>query len=141
MMIRSMPPASAHLALRPAPAPPPMMGLPAATWARRRCRHCSRVKKLMGGSRLWPDLVRQPSAQALAAGRVNDANAPADFAGTGGVEVAEANDGSVLQTAARKVTIPRANDLIPVAPDVGQLSGDAAKQDGLIRPGQRCEDQ
>src|SRR5262249_15009766 len=47
MMIRSMPPASAHLALRPVPAPPPMIGLPAATWARSRSRHCSRVKKLI----------------------------------------------------------------------------------------------
>src|SRR6516225_1619115 len=50
MMIRSMPPASAHLALMPVPAPPPMIGLPAATWARRRLRHSSRVKKLMARS-------------------------------------------------------------------------------------------
>ena len=35
MMMRSMPPASAHLALMPVPAPPPMIGLPAATWARK----------------------------------------------------------------------------------------------------------
>ena len=47
MMMRSMPPASAHLALMPVPAPPPMIGLPAAIWARRRARHASRVKKLM----------------------------------------------------------------------------------------------
>src|SRR5262249_53601579 len=47
MMMRSMPPASAHLALMPVPAPPPMMGLPAATWARRRWRHSSRVNWLM----------------------------------------------------------------------------------------------
>src|SRR5205085_759142 len=47
-MIRSMPPASAHLALSPVPAPPPMIGRPAATWARRRCRHCSRLNGLMG---------------------------------------------------------------------------------------------
>src|SRR5438270_5330226 len=47
MMIRSTPPASAHLALSPVPAPPPMTGRPAATWARRRRRHSSRVKKLM----------------------------------------------------------------------------------------------
>src|SRR5262245_56509985 len=43
MMIRSMPPASAHLALKPVPAPPPMIGRPAATWARSRVRHSSRV--------------------------------------------------------------------------------------------------
>src|SRR5262249_33376037 len=54
MMIRSMPPASAHLALMPVPAPPPIIGLPAATWARRRSRHCSRVKKLMGSSLTLP---------------------------------------------------------------------------------------
>src|SRR5437867_2450206 len=48
MIIRSMPPASAHLAEIPVPAPPPMMGLPAASWARRRWRHSSFVKKLMG---------------------------------------------------------------------------------------------
>src|SRR3954453_23781463 len=47
MMIRSMPPASAHLADRPMPAPPPMTGRPAATWARRRRRHSSRVNPLM----------------------------------------------------------------------------------------------
>src|ERR1051325_5163446 len=50
MMIRSIPPASAHLALIPVPAPPPMIGLPAATWARRRLRDSSRVKKLMAVS-------------------------------------------------------------------------------------------
>src|SRR4051812_44417968 len=49
-MRRSMPPASAHLALIPVPAPPPMIGLPAATWARSRLRHSSREKKLMAGS-------------------------------------------------------------------------------------------
>src|SRR4051794_32434299 len=43
MMIRSMPPASAHLADRPMPAPPPTIGRPAATWARSRRRHSSRV--------------------------------------------------------------------------------------------------
>src|SRR5206468_2279104 len=42
-----MPPASAHLALMPVPAPPPMIGLPAATWARSRFKHSSRVKRLM----------------------------------------------------------------------------------------------
>src|SRR5262249_37274372 len=34
MMIRSIPPASAHLALRPVPAPPPMIGTPWATFRR-----------------------------------------------------------------------------------------------------------
>src|SRR5262249_30540022 len=47
MMIRSMPPSSAHLADRPMPAPPPMIGRPAATWARRRWRHSSRVNELI----------------------------------------------------------------------------------------------
>src|SRR4029078_6768322 len=46
MMIRSMPPASAHFALMPGPAPPPMIGLPEASCVRKRCRHSSRVKKL-----------------------------------------------------------------------------------------------
>ena len=36
MMIRSLPPASAHFAERPVPAPAPMIGLPAAIWARSR---------------------------------------------------------------------------------------------------------
>ena len=31
MTMRSMPPASSHLAERPVPAPPPMMGWPSAT--------------------------------------------------------------------------------------------------------------
>src|SRR6476646_5110703 len=36
MMIRSAPPASAHFAESPVPAPAPMIGLPASTCARRR---------------------------------------------------------------------------------------------------------
>src|SRR4051794_38827979 len=36
MTIRSMPPASSHLALMPVPAPPPMIGRPAATFVRSR---------------------------------------------------------------------------------------------------------
>src|SRR6516162_5890769 len=47
MIIRSMPPASAHLADNPVPAPPPMIGFPVATWARRRCKHSSRLKTFM----------------------------------------------------------------------------------------------
>src|SRR6516162_7684590 len=43
MMMRSTPPASAHLADRPVPAPAPMIGRPAATWERRRVRMVSRV--------------------------------------------------------------------------------------------------
>src|SRR6516162_5996028 len=54
MMIRSMPPASAHLADRPMPAPPPMIGRPAATWARSRRKHSSRVKKLIPFPPAWP---------------------------------------------------------------------------------------
>src|SRR5581483_6287978 len=42
MMIRSMPPSSAHLADSPVPAPPPTIGRPAATWARSRARISSR---------------------------------------------------------------------------------------------------
>src|SRR5947207_15692196 len=49
MMRRSMPPSSAHLALIPVPAPPPMIGLPAATWARSRARMSSRVNMIAGG--------------------------------------------------------------------------------------------
>ena len=37
-MIRSAPPASAHLAERPVPAPAPMIGWPRSTWARRRSK-------------------------------------------------------------------------------------------------------
>src|SRR5579884_269696 len=47
MISKSMPPASAHLADKPVPAPPPMIGFPAATWLRRRCKHSSRLKMLM----------------------------------------------------------------------------------------------
>ena len=42
MMIRSAPPASAHLAERPVPAPAPMIGLPASTWARSRASASAR---------------------------------------------------------------------------------------------------
>src|SRR5438105_1332929 len=42
MMIRSIPPASAHLALRPVPAPPPTIGSPAATLARNRSSNALR---------------------------------------------------------------------------------------------------
>src|SRR5688572_21682830 len=38
MKMRSMPPISAHLAESPVPAPPPTMGMPVATCARRRAR-------------------------------------------------------------------------------------------------------
>src|SRR5262249_55974703 len=48
MTIRSMPPASAHLADRPVPAPPPTIGRPAATWARRRSRMAWR-ESVIGG--------------------------------------------------------------------------------------------
>src|SRR5438105_1706076 len=47
MMIRSTPPASAHLALRPVPAPPPMIGRPVATLRRRRSRIWARVSVTM----------------------------------------------------------------------------------------------
>src|SRR6516164_2354285 len=62
-MMRSMPPASAHLALMPVPAPPPMIGLPAATWARNRSRHCSRVNMETPGEIVvrgisWPTWMR-----------------------------------------------------------------------------------
>ena len=43
MMIRSTPPASAHLAERPVPAPAPMIGRPASTCARSRASASSRV--------------------------------------------------------------------------------------------------
>src|SRR5437763_8392610 len=58
MIKRSMPPASAHLALMPVPAPPPRIGLPAATWARRRFRHSSRLKRLMRSLLLSPEMLR-----------------------------------------------------------------------------------
>src|SRR5690349_17778975 len=59
MMIRSMPPASAHLAERPVPAPPPMMGRPAATWERSRARIWSRVMARAPGART----VRHPEGR------------------------------------------------------------------------------
>src|SRR5262249_4579502 len=64
MMMRSIPPASAHLALIPVPAPPPMIGLPAATWARRRRRHSSRVKKLMMVPRVVDGFYTESSGKA-----------------------------------------------------------------------------
>src|SRR5436309_2003189 len=42
MTIKSIPPASSHLADRPVPAPPPTIGSPRATLARRRARMPSR---------------------------------------------------------------------------------------------------
>src|SRR5438876_4012682 len=71
-MIRSIPPASAHLALRPVPAPPPTTGRPAATWARSRWRHCSRVKKLMD-VRLLVALIHGPVEGVRFAGAVGNA--------------------------------------------------------------------
>src|SRR5262249_14187031 len=43
MMIKSMPPASAHLALSPVPAPPPMIGRPSVTLRRKASRIWVRV--------------------------------------------------------------------------------------------------
>jgi len=43
MTIRSMPPASSHLADSPVPAPPPTMGWPRAIFSRRRCRISERA--------------------------------------------------------------------------------------------------
>src|SRR5579883_2022168 len=51
MIIRSTPPASAHFADRPVPAPPPRMGRPAATCDRKRLRHSVRDKTLMAAPR------------------------------------------------------------------------------------------
>src|SRR3954452_20274980 len=44
MMIRSIPPASAHFALRPVPAPPPMIGSPASILRRKPSRISLRVR-------------------------------------------------------------------------------------------------
>src|SRR4051794_21507576 len=46
--MRSMPPASSHFAERPVPAPPPIIGRPAASCARSRVRHSSRVYGMEG---------------------------------------------------------------------------------------------
>src|SRR5215472_10759882 len=71
MMSRSMPPASAHLADRPMPAPPPTIGLPAATWARRRCKHSSRLNMLMVCKGIHqPAAPARATLLALRAGRV-----------------------------------------------------------------------
>src|SRR5271165_614742 len=48
MIMRSISPVSAHLALMPVPAPPPTIGLPAATCARSRLKHSARVTRLIG---------------------------------------------------------------------------------------------
>src|SRR5687768_13502788 len=47
MTMRSMPPASSHLADRPVPAPPPTMGSPRAILARSRWRICWRAMRGM----------------------------------------------------------------------------------------------
>src|SRR5215467_8635758 len=47
MMMRSMPPASSHLAERPVPAPPPMIGSPRAIMPRRRLRMSLRLMRGM----------------------------------------------------------------------------------------------
>src|SRR5690349_18532545 len=49
MTMRSMPPASSHLAERPVPAPPPTMGSPRAIFARRRLRISVRGMWAMAG--------------------------------------------------------------------------------------------
>src|SRR3954469_1309440 len=143
-MIRSMPPASAHLADSPVPAPPPMMGRPAATWARRRRRHSSRVKELMGtpggGRGSGPDPVRQAGPQPVQAGGVNAADEAPDLARAGGPEVTQTNHGSMVQAAARKVRVPRPDQLIPVRDERVHPGADPAHQDGLVGTGQRRED-
>src|SRR5262249_19339092 len=52
MMIRSIPPASAHLALSPVPAPPPMIGRCWAALSRNRARISSRVSGIFDSSRV-----------------------------------------------------------------------------------------
>src|SRR5712692_5580251 len=110
-MMRSMPPASAHLALMPVPAPPPMIGRPAATWARRRCRHSSRVKKLMGASQVFGDggsrpyLIGQARPQPGEASRVDSADDARDLARLRRMEITEAKDGRALQTAAGPIRV------------------------------------
>src|SRR5664279_4984133 len=47
MTMRSMPPASSHLADRPVPAPPPMIGRPAAILARKRSSSVARAMRGM----------------------------------------------------------------------------------------------
>src|SRR6185437_16405103 len=46
MMIRSAPPASAHLADSPVPAPAPMIGRPSAAWARKRASASRRFMRV-----------------------------------------------------------------------------------------------
>src|SRR5205085_9907553 len=48
MTMRSMPPASSHLAERPVPAPPPISGLPAASLARKRSSSVCLAMRGMG---------------------------------------------------------------------------------------------
>src|SRR5579884_2063503 len=69
MMIRSMPPASAHLADSPVPAPPPMTGRPPAACARRRVRMSSRIMtgRARCDARLRRALVRPSGRRRLAA--------------------------------------------------------------------------
>src|SRR5579871_5011491 len=45
MIMRSIPPASAHFALRPVPAPPPMIGCPSEIFFRKVSRICLRDKE------------------------------------------------------------------------------------------------
>src|SRR5438105_4161387 len=52
MTIRSMPPASSHLALMPAPAPPPMRAWPAAILSRKRWRIEERYSGIVSGPQL-----------------------------------------------------------------------------------------
>src|SRR5450631_2914870 len=58
MTIRSMPPASSHLADRPVPAPPPISGRPAAILARKRS---SRICRAMRGMAKLERPSPQPS--------------------------------------------------------------------------------
>src|SRR4029079_6202559 len=57
MMMRSMPPASSHLAESPVPAPPPMIGSPWGIIAGTRASSSSRVKRLIRGKSPLCDLA------------------------------------------------------------------------------------
>src|SRR4051794_22310151 len=74
MMIRSIPPASAHLALRPVPAPPPMIGSPAAILRRKLSSISLRVRwNIRSSARLGAGQgLEQPLRRGVGEGRVVD---------------------------------------------------------------------
>src|SRR5438552_2231707 len=134
MMIRSMPPASAHLALMPVPAPPPMIGLPAATWARSRRRHSSRVKKLIrqSSANLRAEVVGEALAQPRQARVVDPTYFPGDVGRACRPHETQANHRGLTQSTTGKLRIGGVDRVVPIGFNCVGLRADTTDQQALV---------